>query len=183
MSQFVETVSFGDGVGKKLDQDIDKHIVSDIMSFIYGDKKTVKQISRKLNIHFLKTTMYLDNLVREEFVKCVEEKGTIGIERFYYVESEDVNYDLYESVKEKEGLYKAASKLGNKFKEVVRSIEKEDINDVAYTVAMLTDNNAEKVLEAQRDLEKLIINLEDENKENEVVKKYNLMTAFAPYKD
>lgn len=183
MSRPITAVTFGGRIGDKFDEEVDMKIVSNIMSYIYSDRKTVKQISRKLNMHIIRTTMYLDYLVRENMISCIEEEGPFGAERYFFIEKESADVKVETRVRGENALIQIANEMGEKTKDIIVSLSKEDKKSISYTISMLSDEDAEEIMIAKKKLDELMNSLE--SKSNEIKAKSNryiLMSTFAPYK-
>lgn len=181
MKRPITAITFGGRIGDKFDEEIDVKIVSNILSYIYSDRKTVKQISRKLNMHLIRTTMYLDYLVRENMISCIEEESSFGIERYFFIEKESGDVKVQTKVRGENAIIQIANEMGEKTKDIIASLNKEDKKSISYTIAMLSDEEAEQIMIAKKKLDELMSNLETKSNETKS-NRYILMSTFATYK-
>ncbi|WP_192812677.1 hypothetical protein [Clostridium tunisiense] len=153
------------------------------MSYIYSDRKTVKQISRKLNMHLIRTTLYLDYLVREGMVSCIEEESSFGVERYFFIEKESEDVKVQTRVRGENALIQIANEMGEKTKDIIVSLSKEDKKSISYTISMLSDEDVEEIMMAKKKMDDLMNSLESKSNEAKTKSsRYILMSTFAPYK-
>lgn len=165
-----------------LDSEYDGKIISGIISYLYGDKKTVCQIAKHLKIHQIQVTMYLDYLLKEEIIGYVEEKMSYGRDKYYYVCMNDSKIETRVSSKKNE-IVKLADDFGNKIKKLMISSKPTDINNISYTVAMISEEDAQVIIDAQKKIERIMCKMESDSKEKESnLEKYIMVSMMTPYR-
>lgn len=182
MDKTVKNVVIGEN-NVVLDSECDAKIMSDMLSYIYGDKKTVSQIARNMNMHPLQVVLYLNDMVRNELLSFHDESTTLGSERYYYVQELKNNIKMKIHVNSENEKIRIASSVGNQLREVICSLEPKDTKSISFTISMIGKQDAEILIKEQKKLQKLMDEMEKnyKNSGNES-DKYIMFSAVAPYK-
>lgn len=182
MGKAIKNITLGEYKNCNDEKKYDSQIISNIIFYVYGEKRTVTQIANKINMHPIKTVLYLDYMLQENIISCIEEDRNNGIERFFFVDNEDSEISMQTRVSGEHEIIHTANKLGNQLKSMIMSMNSDHINKISTVMAFLSEEDAKKVIVAQQELINLIIRLEENSKSSKKEeKKYMLISSFAPY--
>lgn len=182
MENMINRVMFGSKVDKDLDS-LDTKVVSDILTYLYGDKKNVHQIARRLDMHPMQIVYILECMLRQGVIAGIEEHNGAGIENYYTVADGNNNVEMQTKVSGNAQKIKIATEMGEQIRDVIISTEKGDCHYISYTVSMLTEGQAQALCSKQEKLENKMSEMEEENIDSSFEKeKYIMITTIAPYK-
>lgn len=173
---------FCNDVSIMLDSEYDGKIISSIISYLYSDKKTAYQISKHLRIHQIQVIMYLEYLLKEGIINCTEENLSYGSDKFYYVSMDDSKIETKISSNKNE-ICRLASEFGKKVNELIVNLKPNDINNISYTVAMVSEDDVQVLIDAQKKIEVIMSKMENKSKQDgKKVNKYIMVSLMTPYK-
>ena len=161
----------------------DGKLVSSILTYIYGDKKTVRQIARHLTVHQMRVVLCLDYMIKNNLIVCTEETLAYGIERYYFVPTHEDKIKMETKVKGKAEKIRVANELGDQLRDVIVSLSADDKKNISYTVSMIAPKDADLLVKEQKRLELMMTEMEKEDKHKEEgAEKYIMISTLAPYK-
>lgn len=180
MNATLKKVTLGNSVIDNTGNNLQSHILTLIISYIYSEKRTLSQIANHINMHQIKVMLYLDYLLNENIIMCVEEKIGDLIEKYFYMDIQESNYDISTKVTDHNTLNVVANDMGDKLKKTLLNIETGDINKISYYIASLSEKNAKIMVD---EISKLIDKMEELEtlSEDEEKQEYILLTALAPH--
>ncbi|WP_150265613.1 hypothetical protein [Paenibacillus tepidiphilus] len=176
-------VSLGEYVNDCNSERLDSGTLTSIISFIYGDKKTIEQIAKSLKVHKIQILHYVDYLVQTGVLGFTEEDNMGMNEKYFFVQNESTHADI--KIQETETQLFYAKKLAGALEDIVVSLKGEDLNYITLTTVELSHADAEAVIQEAKVLHELIEKLETNCKDAEAEdkQKYTLITAFSPTKE
>lgn len=182
MKRTVERIVLGSKVEFK-QEELSTKIISDILSYLYNDKKTARQVAEHIKKHQMVAVFYLEYLMNQGIVTCVEERIGYSMERFFEVEYKQKDMNMETKVDNKSEQIRIANHMADQIRDIIIGIEKGDCNYISYTVSMISREEAGNLINEQRKLEEMMSDLEknhdDENIERE---RYIMVSTMAPYK-
>lgn len=182
MEKIVKSIVIDSNVELDVSQ-LDSKVVSDLLTYLYGDKKTIYQIAKYLHRHQMFATYYLECLLRGGLVTCLEEDMPSGIERFYTVSAQPTKLNMETRINKESEQIRVANEMGEQLRDVIVSLNKNDVNNISYIVSMLSDETAKDLVIDQQKLEKKMADAEKEVVDGEKNRqKYIMISMIAPYK-
>lgn len=168
-----------DGLGNKLDS----LIIGNIMTYLYGEPKSLAQIANYLNLSPVKLQIYLSYLIESGFIELFEqEKGEVIEKRYRFCKNKQ-NVDVNIKVDNKITLIQYADEMCANLRNSILSLEENDMSELSCYIGSVPEKALKGIINNIQSLQS-----EVEESEKEIVKgvngkKYMLLTVFVPYED
>lgn len=157
---------------------LDSNIMTRIMDYTYGEKRTEREIAENVGLHILKTKYYLDYMVFNGYLACCEKEAIDGISyKVYWLNTKNIETDIHISGQLE--LRHQAKQIGKSMENMILRMKKDNINYAKGIGVFLTENYANKVKLEIKKLYDLIEKYELlSEQEFEEKKKFNFLSAF-----
>ncbi|WP_432403374.1 hypothetical protein [Wukongibacter sp. M2B1] len=170
----------------KLKQDIINGKALEVILILLSGSKTIKEISRELDIPSFSVQLYIKRLLDANLIKVIDTQVVDGkIEKTYDLASTDIEIlnnlkNSYSKEDGKENIELSAMHFASMTREMIRNINK--YKDKPYKVkAYFIKADQEKMKEFKKDLEELFEKYQKlENLDAEDT--YGFISVLAPYK-
>ena len=177
-----ESIELKDVVNDSSGRELDSHIISNIMTYLYGEPKSSNRIAQYMKISPVKLQIYMDYLEEMKLVESFEEADDEIIEIKYRVSPKKQDLELNVKLTDNLALMQYADELCMNLKNNIVSLNAEDINELSYYVGEVPLNALKGTIENIKKLQNEVEESEKTITEKDKSEKYMLITAFIPYK-
>lgn len=154
-------------------------IITDIISYTYGENRTVEQIAKYLNLHIIKTQYYLDYMVKEGVLEESIQPVVDGIiNKTYRLIHKQTEANI--KIDSEKQLILESKQFGSLVERMISSMRGDKLYTTQATGAMLNEEYAVLIQKKIQELHNLQERFEKESFESgKPVKQYNLVSVYS----
>lgn len=177
-----DSIELKEVVNDSSGNELDSHIISNIMTYLYGEPKSSNRIAQYLQVSPVKLQIYMDYLEDINLVDSFEEVDEEMIEKKYRVSPKKQDLEVNVKLTDNLALMQYADELCMNLKNNILSLAAEDINELSYYVGEVPLNALQGTIDNIKKLQNEVEESEKNITEKDKSEKYMLITAFIPYK-
>ena len=172
-----ETFEFNEMIEFESGKQLRSDIVILILTYLYGERKTIEHISKHCNIHHLRCLHYLNCLKENAIIKDEIIQGNHGmLETYYFVD--DMQAQAHVIVKQVDEILNYVQYFSNHLREILFNLAESDDYQVTLTFAELTEADVKHVSKMLKDLHTSMDGLENSENQDGDKQKLSFLSAF-----
>lgn len=161
---------------------LDSLIISNIMTYLYGEPKSIDRIANYLKMSPVKLQIYLNYLIDSKLIESFEEESGEVIEKKYRFCSNKQNVDVSIKIDSNLGLLQYADEMCANLRKSILSLGSGDINELSCYIGSVPEQALKGIITNIQHLQNEVEESEKTITKEEDAKKYMLLTVFVPYK-
>jgi len=162
---------------------LDSCIISNILTYIYAEPRSINRIAQHVGISPVKLQIYMSYLEGLKLVELYEEENAEMIEKRYRICNNQQNIDLNIKVNSDIALLQYADQLCANLKSSILSLKADDVNELSCYIGEVPENALIRTIHNIQRLQNEVEESEKTITENDKAEKYMLITVFVPYKE
>lgn len=176
-------LEFKNEVNDEFGNTLDSLTISNIMTYLYGEPKSIDRIASYLKLSPVKLQIYLNYLVDSNLIESFEEENGEMIEKKYRFCSNKQNVDVNIKIDSNVALLQYADEMCANLRKSILSLRGGDVNELSCYIGSVPEEALKGIIS---DIQRLQNEVEESEKTIDNVntaEKYMLLTVFVPYKE